>query len=531
MDTSIPPDTTPPGAVVLLAATPEAGGFRLTWQKPADDDWGLALVVRYLDGPYGVPAADAVTPSVGSRLGGGVVVFNASGTDFLDARLPPGCAPITYEVWSRDRSKNWSRTPARLVVNPKDAIPVPDAGVTNLTAVRSGMSVNLTWTNPSSDPGFAAVSLVRKSSEAPSSTNDGVLVYTGAATSVSDNLAGADSSLTQFYVGFACNACGGCGRPSISASVAAVLADGGAPGEDGGVLPDGGLPPLVVSNFSVSFSGDNRSIVATWTNPTNSRFAGVRVMRRLGGVPTGPMDSMSTVIFDGLATQASEPSTALLPSSTTTQRTYTYAVYACDVNGCEGLGQTFALTPTVAQLLKGGGYTIFWRHATANVCGDNTGLGTADAGISPNWWKSCDRTCSTATARQLDGVQSSLETTEIHNRFVQKSIPIGRVMSSEFCRCKETAQGLNFGPPTEERPELTYFVYDENNRCNNTYALLNTQPPANANLALISHAGFAGTCNVLANLAWGEAAIFKPQPTGGPLFIVQVPYNGWASLP
>jgi hypothetical protein len=47
---------------------------------------------------------------------------------------------------------------------------------------------------------------------------------------------------------------------------------------------------------------------------------------------------------------------------------------------------------------------------------------------------------------------------------------------------------------------------------------------------MVSHAGF--TCPVLAELAWGEAAIFKPMPGDAPpLLVARVTAAGWALLP
>jgi hypothetical protein len=117
----------------------------------------------------------------------------------------------------------------------------------------------------------------------------------------------------------------------------------------------------------------------------------------------------------------------------------------------------------------------------------------------------------------------------IHDQFAMKGFAIGRVLSSEMCRGIQTAQGMNFGPSIEQVKELTYFVYDEANRCTNTYNLLNEPPAAGANTAMISHAGFS--CPIIDSLAWGEAAVFKPNPGGSATFITRVAWNQWAALP
>src|SRR5262249_52410601 len=154
------------------------------------------------------------------------------------------------------------------------------------------------------------------------------------------------------------------------------------------------------------------------------------------------------------------------------------------------------------------GYVIFWRHATSFTCMDHLELGTADATTVPDWWKSCDANCTidndTATARQLSDTGQN-EATAIGAAFAMRGIPIGEGLSSEFCRPRQTAELMNFGPPIEPREELTYFVYDEAHRCDNPFGLLTQPPPPGANPALISHAG--NVCPPLSTLAMGGAAI------------------------
>jgi hypothetical protein len=90
-------------------------------------------------------------------------------------------------------------------------------------------------------------------------------------------------------------------------------------------------------------------------------------------------------------------------------------------------------------------------------------------------------------------------------------------------------QNMAFGPPIEQEPDLTYFVYDEANRCADSMAMLAEPPAAGTNTAHISHAGLA--CPILDQLAWGEAAIFKPDGAGGTIFIARVLASQWLTVP
>jgi phosphohistidine phosphatase SixA len=233
-------------------------------------------------------------------------------------------------------------------------------------------------------------------------------------------------------------------------------------------------------------------------------------------------------VFFGTASAATDALTALLPTTATTPRTYHYAAFGCTAGGtCEPVGSRTTLAPTLLQVLKGGGYTMYFRHASATVCVDNTLLGPAATTSVPDWWKSCDAVCATATARQLDATGVTQATT-IGQGFDTVAIPVNRVIASEFCRTKTTAELMDLGPPIELNQGITFFVYDEPGRCAAAQALLAVAPAAGGNTAIIGHAGF--TCDVLGTLAMGEGAIFKPDGLGGSLFIARQQPSTWAGL-
>jgi hypothetical protein len=236
--------------------------------------------------------------------------------------------------------------------------------------------------------------------------------------------------------------------------------------------------------------------------PPASGNTHVRVLRRLDTAPVDAADPSATVVFFGTATSASDDLTALLPSTATTPRTYHYAAFGCTGLGvCEPTGSRTTAAPTLVQALRAGGYVLHWRHSAATVCADQTALGTAATTMSPDWWKSCNDQCppgGTATARQLDD-NGRTESTAIGEIFGTLQIPIGRVISSEFCRNLQTAERMDFGPTIEQSPAITYFVHDEPNRCANSYGLIGEAPAAGTNTAIIGHAGFS--CPVLEALA------------------------------
>jgi hypothetical protein len=84
---------------------------------------------------------------------------------------------------------------------------------------------------------------------------------------------------------------------------------------------------------------------------------------------------------------------------------------------------------------------------------------------------------------------------------------------------------MDFGPTIELSQGITYWVYDEVNRCASSMALIAEVPAAGTNTALIGHAGFS--CAILGSLQWSEAAIFKPNGMGGSDFMERLLWNQW----
>lgn len=280
---------------------------------------------------------------------------------------------------------------------------------------------------------------------------------------------------------------------------------------------------------------DEGEVRLAWTNASDDGFPNAKLLRRLNAPVDGPDDPAATEVFFGAAASATHPLTELLPDVPQDERVYHYAVFACaDEETCGTIGAATTLTPTLVQALRGGGYVLHWRHAFADVCADllSTG-GTAENPIVPNWWKSCDTNCTsnpaTATARQL-GAAGRAQALAVGEAFDILAIPVGRVLSSEFCRTLTTAELMDFGPPIEQVQGITYFVYDESSRCANSYALLRETPADGTNTAVVGHAGFSPPCPVLGQLAMGEAAIFKPDGAGGTEEITRVTFDEWATL-
>ncbi len=288
----------------------------------------------------------------------------------------------------------------------------------------------------------------------------------------------------------------------------------------------------------------------------------LQVWRKLNAAPTDVTDPEATRVYQGTGAAAQDPITNLLPTTTATPRAYHYALFFCDAGGanCAATGLTASISITVSQALLGGGYTIYFRHTetvdqarTMDVCADNTGLGYASAvagGANDNWWKSCtpdvevtpNWDCTGATARQLSqkGIDDALL---IGTNMRARNIPVGTVLSSEFCRGLRTAERMALGPTPQTRPELTYFVYaNVRNRCVDHTNILNTEPTAGTNTVVVAHSAIASDstfnpplpapdCSAQEGSARGNAVIYKPRANTAPLEIQRgISPAQWATL-
>ena len=95
----------------------------------------------------------------------------------------------------------------------------------------------------------------------------------------------------------------------------------------------------------------------------------------------------------------------------------------------------------ISELQKGG-KIIFIRHALAPGNGDPNNIDLKD--------------CSTQRNLDSRGIEQSKKIGEF---FIKNNIPIDIVLSSEWCRCKDTARALALGEVIEE-PGLNSFYQD-----------------------------------------------------------------------
>jgi len=169
-----------------------------------------------------------------------------------------------------------------------------------------------------------------------------------------------------------------------------------------------------------------------------------------------------------------------------------------------GLALLLLLSPAAADdgealwtLLKGGGQVVMMRHASTDpATGDPPGFRLDDC----------------ATQRNLSAAGRE-EARRIGAAFRARGIPVGRVLSSRWCRCLETAR-LAFGA-VEPWPSLDSFFRDQTREAQQTQAVraLAGERPPSGNLILVTH-GFNIRALVGILPAPGEMVILTPQGNG-----------------
>ena len=106
---------------------------------------------------------------------------------------------------------------------------------------------------------------------------------------------------------------------------------------------------------------------------------------------------------------------------------------------CASGSQSGLASEVAWHALRGGGMVVLLRHAQAPGTGDPPGFRLGD--------------CSTQRNLSSEGREQA---SQIGAQFTANHIPIERVLSSEWCRCLETAR-LAFGDRVEPFPALNSF--------------------------------------------------------------------------
>jgi phosphohistidine phosphatase SixA len=171
----------------------------------------------------------------------------------------------------------------------------------------------------------------------------------------------------------------------------------------------------------------------------------------------------------------------------------------------------------LVDALRAGRHVIYFRHA-------DTGPAYLEQGVD------LER-CETQRNLNEDGRREALQ---IGAAFQRLGIPVGEVKSSQFCRCKDTAQ-LAFGRFTIERwlTGVSRAAEAEQRRKEASRELrriLGTVPAAGSNTVLVSHGFNLWDAEGFHLATQGEAAIYRPDGQGRYVLIARVLPREWSAL-
>ncbi len=168
--------------------------------------------------------------------------------------------------------------------------------------------------------------------------------------------------------------------------------------------------------------------------------------------------------------------------------------------------------------IKRGGYVMHFRHAEANV-------GQDKLTTHGQWWK----TCRSDSARQIS--EQGLEDVKKIGQVLRGlNVPIDSALTSEFCRCKMSADTMGLDIPTTKVRSLTYFAYGETYRHERLHKLINEQKVGvNHNMMFVSHSYAQGSTYPPINQ--GDMDIFLPNGNGGePTYVGRISLGAFLEL-
>lgn len=181
---------------------------------------------------------------------------------------------------------NFDKTARRCWAGGGGGVPKPlPAQISNLKGVAvegETPKIDWTWTNPT-DENFAGMVLVVKEGSSPNGPTDGVQVYKGSSTTVTQT-DGLQFERTYYARGFAYNSQNKYQMDATGAIASATPSN----------IPD------QVSN--VELVGNKGSATLTWTNPTNLSYSVTKVIQKIESDPESPTDG--TEVYSGTGTTA-----------------------------------------------------------------------------------------------------------------------------------------------------------------------------------------------------------------------------------
>jgi broad specificity phosphatase PhoE len=175
----------------------------------------------------------------------------------------------------------------------------------------------------------------------------------------------------------------------------------------------------------------------------------------------------------------------------------------------------------LVDALRRGGYNIYFRHAA-------TDWSANDQVVEDGDWKSCDA----RRMRQLSE-RGRKQARRIGEAIRRLQIPVGRVVSSEYCRARQTAQFMNLGRVETSRAIMNIraasFVGGEEKLVQRARHLLSLPPAKGTNAIFVAHGNLMrATSGAYTDEA--GAVILAPHGDGNIVIIAVIDPEHWEIL-
>ncbi|VAV82284.1 hypothetical protein MNBD_DELTA01-15, partial [hydrothermal vent metagenome] len=298
--------TTPYTDVSGFTVTAFAEGDRvdLSWTNPVASDFAYVKIVR---------ATGATAPA---NCSSGTDSYIGTSESYNDSGVTNG-TQYSYRICAYNTG-TLASTGVTGSATAGDSSPPAD--VTFFSAVPTNTQVALSWTNPT-DTDYVATKILRKTGGYPSSCTDGTATTIYNSTGTSYNDTGLSNGTAYYYR--ACPYDEVPNYPTGATVTATPILDA--------------TPPADVTGFTVSNLGFGNQLTLSWTNPVDSDFSAVKIVRATGG--TAPSDCTGSAVYDG-------SSTAYTDMSLTDGTLYSYRACSYDNSSNYATGATGSATPT-----------------------------------------------------------------------------------------------------------------------------------------------------------------------------------------
>ena len=171
--------------------------------------------------------------------------------------------------------------------------------------------------------------------------------------------------------------------------------------------------------------------------------------------------------------------------------------------------------------LRNGGYSIYFRHAPTDWSQNDNVDKAGD-------WTSCDP----GRMRQLSDRGREVAV-RIGRTIEELDIPVGEVLSSEYCRAVETARLMDLGEVTSTRSLMNMrvagMVGGREEVVRRARELIGTRPAQGSNTVMVAHGNLMRAAT---DTYAGEAgaAVFEPEGNGRFSLVARIDPQQWREL-